>query len=277
MVVHEARQPGEPGRGAADLAAAPVVNANQAARRCGMNLAGEGFDLRQGSRRRIASAHEHDHVGLADGLARPCRCFAAAEIDHQRCGMFELVEPVGDFGRIQRAPGKHGVEAGGIDDLGTGRGQPIAHAAIKRLRQRLESALDQRHRSCLRRRAQRGEARGLPGEALRQRREQRLDDGRGVLGELLVGGARQHQHAGVADRNHIGGARDIGEEADFAHQFAGAEFGDRFGIAGLAHRERAMQHHEQGVRRARLAPPAFPRARDPGGPWRQRPSAAVRN
>ena len=40
------------------------------------------------------------------------------------------------------------------------------------------SAVDQRHRSCLRRSANRGEARGLLGEAPRQRREQRLDDRR---------------------------------------------------------------------------------------------------
>ena len=62
MVMHEARQAGEPGRGAADLAAAPLVNANQAARRGGMNLAGEGFDLGQRTRGRLAAAR-----------TRPCR------------------------------------------------------------------------------------------------------------------------------------------------------------------------------------------------------------
>ena len=73
-----------------------------------------------------------------------------------------------------------------------------------------------------------------------------------LLRKLLIGRARQHQHAGVADRDHIGGARHIGEEADLADQFAGAQFGDRREIAGPAHRERAMQHHEQGVRRLAL-------------------------
>ena len=70
--------------------------------------------------------------------------------------------------------------------------------------------------------------------------------------KALVGGSRQHQHAGVADRDHIGGARNIGEEADFADQFAGAEFGERQGIPGPVHRERAMQHHKQRVRRIAL-------------------------
>ena len=124
----------------------------------------------------------------------------------------------------------------------------MTHAAIEVIRSRLVSALDQRHRPRLRRSADRGKARRLPGEAQRQRREHRLDDGRGVLGQLAIGGAGQHQNAGVADRDHIGGARDIGEEADFTHQFAGAKLGDRRGIVRFADRERAMQHHEQGIR-----------------------------
>jgi len=73
-----------------------------------------------------------------------------------------------------------------------------------------------------------------------------------LLRELPVGLARQHQHAGIADRNHVGGARDIGEEADFADDFAGTKHGDRRGRAGPAHRERTMQHHEQRVRRIAL-------------------------
>src|SRR5258708_26986008 len=83
-----------------------------------MNLARESLDLRQGFRGRISPAREHHHVGLADSLARPCRSFATAEVNHQRCGVFELVEPVGDLGCVQRAPGKHGIDAGGIDNLG---------------------------------------------------------------------------------------------------------------------------------------------------------------
>jgi hypothetical protein len=43
----------------------------------------------------------------------------------------------------------------------------------------------------------------------------------------------------------IGGARDICEESDFADQFTGAELGDWFEIAGSAHSERTVQHHEQ--------------------------------
>src|ERR1700682_1884625 len=50
MVMHEGRQTSEPGRGAADFTAPPVMNANQASRRRGMNFASEGFDVRQGSR-----------------------------------------------------------------------------------------------------------------------------------------------------------------------------------------------------------------------------------
>ena len=182
MVMHEGGQAGEPGRGAADLAAAPVVNANEPARRGGMNLAGEGLDIRQHAGAGASPRRdEHDHVGLANGLARPGRVFATAEINHQRRDLFDLVEPVGDFGRIQRPAGKHGFETGGIDDLGIGRGEPIAHAAIKRVRNRLVSTLDQGHGSRLRRSANRREARRLPGETQRERREQRLDDGRRVL------------------------------------------------------------------------------------------------
>ena len=96
-----------------------------------MNLAGESFDIRQSSRRGISAAREHNHVGLADSLARPCRSFATAEVNYQWRGLFQFVEPVSDFGRIQRAPGKHGVDAGGIDDLGIGRGEPLTHSAIK--------------------------------------------------------------------------------------------------------------------------------------------------
>ena len=48
---------------------------------------------------------------------RPCQGFAAAEVNHQRRGVFEFVAPIGDFGCIQRAPRKHCVDAGGIDDL----------------------------------------------------------------------------------------------------------------------------------------------------------------
>ena len=128
MVMHEAGQAREPGRGAADLAAAPLVNANQTARRGGMNLAGEGLDLGQhAGGGRLAMRDEHHHVGLANGLAGPDRIFAAAEIDHQRCDLLDLVEPVGDLGRIQRPAGKHGLEPGGIDDLGTGS-RPAHHA-----------------------------------------------------------------------------------------------------------------------------------------------------
>src|SRR6478609_3111401 len=129
VMMHEARQPNEPGRGAADGTASPVMNANETTRRRGVNLASESFELRQRSRGRVSTAREHDQVGLADRLARPWRRLAAAEIDHQGRGLFELVEPVGDLGRIQAAAGKHGVEAGGIDDLGVDAGKPFTHAA----------------------------------------------------------------------------------------------------------------------------------------------------
>ncbi len=177
---------------------------------------------------------------------------AAADVNHQRRDVFEFVEPVGDFARIQRAPGEHGFDTGGIDDLGIGRGEPIAHAAIKRVRHRLVSTVDQGHGSRLRRSPNRREASGLPGETQRERREQRLDDRRRIVCKLLVGGAGQHQHAGIADRNHIRGARNICEETDFADQFAGTEFGDRFDMAGPAHRQRTVQHHEQCVGRPPL-------------------------
>src|SRR5512132_1912363 len=83
VMMHEARQANEPGRGAADGTAPPVMNANQASRRWRMNLASKSLQIRQSSRGRISAAHEHDQVGLADGLARPRRRLAAAEIDHQ--------------------------------------------------------------------------------------------------------------------------------------------------------------------------------------------------
>ena len=50
MVRHEGRQPGQPGRSARDLAASPVMNADEASGRDGMNLAGEGLDEAQFSR-----------------------------------------------------------------------------------------------------------------------------------------------------------------------------------------------------------------------------------
>ena len=49
MVVHEGGEPREPGRGAADLAVPPVMNANEAPRGDRMHLAGEGFEFRQRS------------------------------------------------------------------------------------------------------------------------------------------------------------------------------------------------------------------------------------
>src|SRR6266849_4661285 len=51
VMMHEGRQANEPGRGAADCTAPPVMNANEASRRGRMNLASEGFDLRQRSPR----------------------------------------------------------------------------------------------------------------------------------------------------------------------------------------------------------------------------------
>ena len=223
-----------------------------------MHLAGERLDLGQCARRRIAAAGEHDHIGLADRLARPYRCFAAPHVDHQRRHMFEIVEPFGDFGRVEFAPRKHRAQARQIDDLGAGRRQPFAHPGFERRRQRLGSAIDQRHRSRPRRRPDRDQPRGFLGEAPRQCRHQRLDDGGRFLGELLVGGARQHQHAGIANGNDIGRARDICKEADLADQFAGAKLGERLEFAGPAHRERAMQHHEQCVRGAALRDQHFP-------------------
>ena len=133
MVMHEAGQPSKPGRGAADFTAPPVVNANEAARRRGMDLAGEGFDIRQLPGGGISMTDEQHQIGLADRLPRPRRGLAVAEIDHQRRGLFEFVEPVGDFGSIQRAPGKHGVEAGGIDDLRR-RSRPAPRASGDRTR-----------------------------------------------------------------------------------------------------------------------------------------------
>jgi hypothetical protein len=120
-------------------------------------------------------------------------------------------------------------------------------ASPSRIR-RLQSAVDQRYRSRLRRGGEWRDARGLLGEPPRQRCEQRLDDGGGFLDQLLIGRTRQGQHAGVADGDDVGGARHIGEEADLAHQFAGPKLGDRLEIAGLAHRERTMQHQEKRIR-----------------------------
>ena len=125
------------------------------------------------------------------------------------------------------------------------RGEPITDSALEIAWQGFISTVDQRHRSCLWRRARRREARRLLGESPRHRRQQRLDQSGGFLRQFLVGAARQHQHAGVADSDHIGGTRDIGEKPDLAHHFAGAELGDRLQIARSAHSQRAMQHHEQ--------------------------------
>src|SRR6266404_6350011 len=140
MMMHEGRQANEPGRGAADCTAPPVMNANEASRRGRMNLASEGLDLRQRSRGRISTAREHDQVGLADSLARPWRCLAAAEIDYQRGCVFEFVEPVGDLGRIQAAAGKHGVEAGGNEHLGVDPREPLAPSAVKSTGDRVPAA-----------------------------------------------------------------------------------------------------------------------------------------
>ena len=235
-----------------------VMNADEASGRNGMNLAGEGLDFRQCGGRCFPAAREHHHVGLTDGLARPWRGVAAAEIDHQRRGVFELVEPFGDFVGIERAAGEHRLQTGGVDDLGAGRGEPIAHPAIESARQRLHAAVDQRHGACLRRRGKRRDARGLLGEPTRQRSQQRLDDGGGFLDQLLIGRTRQCQHAGVADRDHVSRARAVGEEADLADQFAGPKLGDRFAVAGLAHRERAMQHQEKRIRRTALCDKQLP-------------------
>ena len=79
------------------------------------------------------------------------------------------------------------------------------------------------------------------GKPQRERRQQRLGNGGRVFDERLIGRARQRQHAGVADRDDVGGAGKVGEEADFADQFAGAELGDR------------QRSRRSGVRRARHA------------------------
>ena len=244
MVMHEGGQASKPSSGAADFAAASVVNADEASRGRRMNLASEGFDIRQRPGGRISAAGEHHHIGLADRLARPRRSFTTAEVNHQRRDLFDLVEPISDLGCIQRPSGKHCVDTGGIDDLGTGRGKPIKQRAIISDWRRLASALDERHRPCLWRGANRGETRRLLGQPPRERREQGLDDGRGVLRKFLVSCARQHEHAGVSDRNHVGGARDICEKADFADQFAGTEFGDRCRMVGSTYSKRTVQHHE---------------------------------
>ena len=217
-----------------------------------MNLAGEGFDVGQCSRGRLTAAGKHHHVGLPDCLACPGRGLVAAEIDHERRGVFELVEPFCNFMRIERASRKHRLQAGGVDDLGMGRGQPLAHPSIEGRGQRLDPATDQRHRPRLRRGAERSDTRGLPGEALRQRGEQCLDDRRRLGDELLIGCPCKCQHAGIANGDHVGGARHVGEEADLADQLAGAKLGDRLVKACLAHRERAMQHEEKRIRRPSL-------------------------
>ena len=113
-----------------------------------MDLACEGFDLGQSLCGRVSTAREHHHVGLTDRLARPGRGIAIAEIDHQPCSLFELVEPIGDFGGIQRSARKCLLDADGVDDLGLGGGQRLAHALIEDRWNRLASAVDQRHRSC---------------------------------------------------------------------------------------------------------------------------------
>src|SRR5690242_13608851 len=110
-----------------------------------MDLTGEGLDFSQGCRGRIPAAREYDHVGLPDRLVRPWRSLAAAKIADQRRGVFKLVEPFRDFVRIERAAGKHRLNAGGVDDLGIGRGEPLAYPALERAWQRLHSAVDQRH------------------------------------------------------------------------------------------------------------------------------------
>src|SRR6266581_7768535 len=140
------------------------MNANKASRRRQMNLAREGFDLRQGCGGRLSTAGELDHIGLADSLARPWRSFPTAEVNHQRRYVFERVEPVGDFGCIECAPGKYCVDAGGIDDLGVDRSQPLTNSALEIAWQGFVSTVDQRHGSCLWRRARRREARRLLGE-----------------------------------------------------------------------------------------------------------------
>ena len=249
MVVHEGGEPREPRRGAADLAVSSVMNANEAPRGDRMHLAGEGFQFRQRSgRRRVAAAQEHHHVGLANGLARPFRGFAAGEIGDQRRDVFELVQPSRDFGCVQRAAGQCRLQPREIDDLGTAGYERTPQSRLEIRRQRLEPGRYQRHRPGLGRCTKRRKAGGLAGKAPRKGCEQRLDDRRRLLRQRLVGGARQRQYAGVADRDHVGGARDVGEEADLADQFAGPKLGDRFRMIFPVHGERTVQHQEQGVR-----------------------------
>jgi hypothetical protein len=172
MVMHEARQPGQPGCSAADFAAAAIVHAHEPSCRCGVNLTGKGLDRGQSFRRRIAAARENDHVGLTDRLARPGRSVATAEINHQRRGLLEFVEPIGDFGGIQCPPRKRRLDTRRIDDLGVGPGEGFAHAPIEAGWNGLEAAIDQRHRPCHRRGSDGRQALGSLGKAQRQRREQ---------------------------------------------------------------------------------------------------------
>ena len=55
----------------------------------------------------------------------------AAASQFQRRYLFELVEPIGYFGGIQRPPGKHRTDTGGIDDLRVDPAERIAHASIE--------------------------------------------------------------------------------------------------------------------------------------------------
>jgi hypothetical protein len=142
MVMHEAGQPSKPSRGSTDVTAPSIMNANEASRRPGVNLAGESLDIRQASHWRIAAAPEHNHVSLADSLARPGIGIAISEVNDQRRGVFKSVEPVSDIGRIRSSPGKLGIDAGDIDDLRIGGGEPKAHSTIKGARQQLASTFD---------------------------------------------------------------------------------------------------------------------------------------
>src|SRR6476646_537137 len=91
-VMHEAGQPSKPSRGSTDVTAPAIMNANEASRRPGVNLAGESLDIRQASHWRIAAAPEHNHVSLADSLARPGIGIAISEVNDQRRGVFKSVE-----------------------------------------------------------------------------------------------------------------------------------------------------------------------------------------
>jgi hypothetical protein len=88
MVMHEGGQPSKPGRGSTDVTAPSIMYANEASRRPWVNLAGKSLDIRQGSHRRIATAPEHNHVGLADSLACPGIVIVISEVNDQRRGVF---------------------------------------------------------------------------------------------------------------------------------------------------------------------------------------------